>query len=170
MRSLSGLFLISMLIAHCGSRPSDLTDQEKRATIKEQYEGYKEGFPDVPEIEPDALAEALEKDEVVLVDTRDPREWEVSRIPGAITQEEFESRRDSLKDRPIVAYCTVGYRSGQFAKDLIEQGFDATNLHGSILAWVHAGQPVVNDSGETKRLHVYGPQWDLAPADYESVW
>lgn len=168
--ALSGLIVIAVLTQHCGSQPADLTTQEKLDAIEDQYAGYKKGFPNVPEIEPDALAEALENDEVVLVDTREPREWDVSHIPGAITQAEFEKRSDGLKDRPIVTYCTIGYRSGQFAKRLIEQGFDASNLHGSILAWVHAGHPVINESGETKRVHVYGPQWDLLPDGYESVW
>lgn len=134
------------------------------------YSDYQKGFPDVPEIEPAALADLLDDGQTVLVDVREPREWAVSHIPGAITQAEFERDRGKYKDRPVVAYCTIGYRSGQFAKHLITEGLDARNLRGAILGWVHEGHPVVNDDGETERVHVYGPQWDLLPDGYESVW
>jgi rhodanese-related sulfurtransferase len=35
-----------------------------------------------------------------------------------------------------VCYCTIGMRSGQFAKELCERGFNASNLEHSILGWV----------------------------------
>jgi sodium/bile acid cotransporter 7 len=161
---------IAISTLHCKGQPSDLNAEERRAAMDKMYLGYQEGFPDVPEIDPAALAQALQDDSVVLVDTREPREWAVSRISGAITQDEFEGSKAKYKDRKIVAYCTIGYRSGQFAKQLITEGCDASNLSGSILAWVHAGEPVVNDDGQTNQVHVYGPQWDLLPDGYESVW
>ena len=147
-----------------------MSTEEKKAAIQDMYEDYREGFPDVPEIDPHALAKAIEDESVVVVDVRDPREWAVSRIPGAIPKSEFEANKVTYKDRPIVAYCTVGYRSGQFAKSLNDEGFQASNLSGSILAWAHAGQSLVDDQGETRKVHVYGPQWNLLPDGYEPVW
>ncbi|GJM27319.1 MAG: hypothetical protein DHS20C16_37340 [Phycisphaerae bacterium] len=163
-------FLLSFMAIHCAPQPKTLTPEERLEAVDNMYSEYQEGFPEVPEVEPAELAEALADGSTVLVDVREPREWAVSRIPGAITLDAFERAKDTYRDRPIVAYCTIGYRSGQFAQRLTQAGFDASNLRGSILAWVHAGQPLVNDEGETTQVHVYGPQWDLLPDGFESVW
>jgi hypothetical protein len=41
----------------------------------------------------------------------------------------------------------------------------------SLLAWSHAGGPLVDGEGRpTKRLHVFGARWDLAAEGYEPVW
>jgi len=162
--------LVGISTIHCQAQPPNLTADERAAAIEKMYTDYQKGFPDVPEVEPAELSKSLDAGRIVLVDVREPREWAVSRIDGAITQADFESKRDSFKDRPIVAYCTIGYRSGQFAKRLAEDGFEASNLRGSLLAWAQAGLPLINDEGETKQVHVYGPQWDLLPDGYESVW
>lgn len=162
--------LLSISAIHCAPKPVALTAEERVEAIEKMYSDYQKGFPEVPEVEPAELAEALAAGSSVLVDVREPREWAVSRISGAITIDAFERDKAQYKDRPIVAYCTIGYRSGQFAQRLSQDGFDASNLRGSILAWAHAGQPLVDDEGETTRVHVYGPQWDLLPDGFESVW
>ena len=167
---LSTVIFVGLSTIHCKAQSPDLNLEERRAAIEKMYSGYHEGFPDVPEVEPAALSESLRDHSIVLVDVREPREWAISRIPGAITQAEFERNKETYRNRPIVAYCTIGYRSGQYARRLAAEGFTASNLRGSILAWVHAGEPVVDDDVETKRVHVYGPQWDLLPDGYESVW
>ena len=84
----------------------------------------------------------------------------------------FEANRGQYPDdATIVAHCTIGYRSGKYVAKLQRQGLDALNLKGSILSWVHAGQPVVTFEGEeTKRVHVYGQKWDLLPQGYKAVW
>ena len=93
------------------------------------------------------------------------------RIAGAITEAKFRAGRNGLVDRKIVVYCTIGARSGEYAEGLREKGFDAYNLAGSILAWAHAGKPLVDTEGKTtKHLHVYGREWDLAPDGYETQW
>jgi sodium/bile acid cotransporter 7 len=44
------------------------------------------------------------------------------------------------------------------------------NLRGGILAWVHDGGTVYDQNGETRRIHVYGRKWNLAPNSYQAVW
>jgi sodium/bile acid cotransporter 7 len=44
------------------------------------------------------------------------------------------------------------------------------NLRGGLLAWVHAGGKVYDANGETRRIHVYGRKWNLAPNGYDAVW
>jgi rhodanese-related sulfurtransferase len=163
------IFLAAILLT-ASSCQQNSTVEDPVAAIDKMYQDYQKSFPDVPEITASELADRMDQGGVTVVDVRTPREWDVSRIPGAIPIEEFEKNPASYKDQPVIAYCTIGYRSGQFAKRLQEQGFDASNLTGSILSWVHEGYEVVDNDGETNRVHVYGPQWDLLPPEYESVW
>jgi sodium/bile acid cotransporter 7 len=149
-------------------RPS--TNAARRAKIDEMYAGYRESFPGVPALSPDEFRALREEKDVVLVDTREPEETGVSMLPGALTKEQFEQNMDAYRDRTVVTYCTIGYRSGLYAKRLKEKGLRARNLKGSILAWVHAGGKVVDEKGETRRVHVYGPKWNLLPDGYEPVW
>lgn len=130
---------------------------------------------------------------IILVDCRTPGERAVSRLPGSIPQEAFEARLKgqgssasskggdsseatgaaaSLEGATVVAYCTIGYRSGLFANGLAkDHGLKAYNLRGSILSWAHAGGALVDATGKpTKRLHTYGAKWALEPAGYESTW
>ena len=148
-----------------------LTDAEKRAEIDRMCEEYREAYPDVPELDVDEFVDLREEKPVVLVDGRSEEERAVSIIPGAIAAPEFEQNAAEYERRPVVCYCTIGYRSGKYAEKLREDGWDAYNLRGSILAWTHAGKPLVTPGGEeTKRVHVYGEKWDLAAKGYESVW
>ena len=112
----------------------------------------------VPEVSAQELIELLEAKQppVVLVDIREPAEYSVSVIPGAITRDEFESRRDELRGARVVAYCTVGGRSFMFSRALRKQGFDAWNFKPSIIGWCEAGQSLVTVDGQsTTRVHTY---------------
>jgi sodium/bile acid cotransporter 7 len=94
----------------------------------------------------------------------------VSTLPGAVPQDEFLLHRGRYTDRTVVAYCTISYRSGLFARDQVDKGIDVVNLRGGILAWILEGAPVYDPQGNpTRRVHVYGDQWDYAPAGWESV-
>jgi len=135
------------------------------------YESYRDDFPEVRGVTPEDLIKLRAQEDVLLVDVREASERAVSVIPGAITREQFESEKSSIGDRPIVAYCTIGYRSGEYVEKLNKEGIPALNLEGSILAWVNAGQPIVDSHGAaTKRVHTYGAQWSLLPEGYEAVY
>jgi rhodanese-related sulfurtransferase len=144
-------------------------DQQKLQRIEEFSDEYRKSFPNVPEMTVAELLVAWRDGDTVLLDVRKPAEQEVSMIPGAILAAQFEREPGKYKTKRVVVYCTVGYRSGDYAKRLLERGKDARNLRGGILAWVHAGQPVVHDGAPTRRVHVYGPKWDLLPEGWESV-
>lgn len=74
-----------------------------------------------------------------LLDVRQPREFEDSRIPGAklIPLPELPGRLSELDpDKPVLAYCAVGGRSRAAAQYLSGQGFkEVFNLKGGIAAW-----------------------------------
>ena len=137
----------------------------------DQFHDLFSEFPDIQEITPRELSKRVEKERIVLVDVRTPQERAVSIIPNAISKDDFESAPAQYAGRTVVTYCTIGYRSGLYAKELEERGIPATNLKGSILAWVNDGLPVVTADGNlTRRVHVYGPRWSLLPDGYEPVW
>jgi rhodanese-related sulfurtransferase len=143
---------------------------DEPARIQQMYEGYRTDFPDVPGVSALELGEQAAEKALVLVDVRTPEEQRVSMIPGALTQEEFEAGREQYRDASIVAYCTIGARSGKFAAEQMKQGFHVRNLEGGILAWTHASGPLVGPDGPTRKVHVYGRRWNLAADGYESVW
>jgi len=164
---------LAALIALGGCRGNDVSgtsDAEKLRTIEAMYEEYKQDFTDAPDVSVDRLLTMLDEGDVVIVDGRPDEERAVSMIPGAISIDELERDLDSHRTQRIVLYCTVGYRSGVQTVELRRRGLDAYNLRGSILAWLHAGQEVVDARGLTRRVHVYGRTWDLAPKGYEAVW
>jgi rhodanese-related sulfurtransferase len=54
------------------------------------------------------------------------------------------SRLEKYKDRPIIANCASGNRSGNACKILKKSGFDKIyNLKGGIIAWNNASLPVM---------------------------
>lgn len=100
---------------------------------------------DVPAVTP-TEAQSLVAQGAVLVDIREPHEWDEARIPGAvhIPMGELEARLAELPgDRTLVLQCRSGNRSGFATARLLARGRkDVVNLAGGILAWARAGLPV----------------------------
>jgi sodium/bile acid cotransporter 7 len=147
-----------------------VSEAEKRAKIETMYRDYKKDFADVADIAPAAAMELLKNSPVVFVDVRAEKEQEVSMLPGAIIEQEFLDHPERYRDKVIIGYCTISYRSGKLAEKLKAQGITLLNLKGGLLAWVHAGGKVYDKNGETQRIHVYSTKWNLGPKAYEAVW
>lgn len=163
--SIAGLFLANQPVE------KSMSDDQKREKIASLYKKYTRKFPDVEGIKAADLLEDIEASrDLVLVDVRKPAEQEVSMIPGAITQKEFESSRESYAGKTVVTYCTAGYRSGLYAQKLQKKGWDVLNLEGSLLSWTHVGGPLVDGEGPTRRIHVYSADWSLQAQGYEPTW
>lgn len=163
------LFLLAALALGCTAEAPS-ADMDEPARIQQLYEGYRKAFPKVAGISALELAAQAGKQALVLVDVRTPQEQRVSMIPGALTRQDFEADRDRYRDAAIVAYCTIGARSGEFAAELAKQGFRVRNLEGGILAWTHVAGPLNGPDGPTRKVHVYGRRWNLAADGYEAVW
>lgn len=112
--------------------------------------------------------DASSQDNFVIVDVRSKAETNVSMIPGAITQAEFEETKDQHRGKEIIVYCTIGVRSGQYATALNQEGWKASNYTGSILDWCGNNLPLVASGQLTNRVHTYN-QWYTAPSNYVSV-
>jgi rhodanese-related sulfurtransferase len=100
-----------------------------------------------------SVAEALELLEsgAFLLDVREDNEWESGRAANAthIALGDVPDRIEDLpRDRRIVCVCRSGARSGRATKFLVEQGRDAVNLEGGMIAWNAEGEPIVGDIGE----------------------
>ncbi len=86
-------------------------------------------------------------DDFVLIDVREPHEYQICRIPGSrlIPLGELPKYLNELDpNADIVAHCKSGARS-QKAVDLLKQnGFkNARNMTGGILAWSDKVDPSV---------------------------
>jgi|AntRauTorcE11897_2_1112592.scaffolds.fasta_scaffold23809_2 rhodanese-related sulfurtransferase len=115
---------------------------------------------DVPTVKP----EEFDVDTVVFLDSRAREEYDVSHIKDAryVGYKEFElsSVKDIPKDKPIVIYCSVGYRSGKIGEQLQDAGYtNVQNLYGGIFYWVNQGLPVYDENSETSKIHPYNEKW-----------
>lgn len=107
---------------------------------------------------------------LIVVDVRDPREYNVSMIPGAITKEHYEKNKEQFANATIVPYCTVGGRSAQYARELASQGIKVMNFKESIIGWCEAKLPLVTLDGKpTQRVHTYNSR-NRVPSDYQPVY
>jgi rhodanese-related sulfurtransferase len=167
-----GICLVLLTASLAGFRANgeaELTDEQKKEAVYQQYAEYKKDFPTVSDITPTAAIALLKQGGVVFIDTRKPEEMAVSMLPAAIDKETYLKAPDAYKEKTLVAYCTIGYRSGVFAREMESKGILVRNLSGGILAWALEGGTLYDKGGETKRIHVYGEKWNYAPNGYEPV-
>ena len=118
------------------------------------------------------------KDDVILLDTREIKEYEVSHIPGArhVGFDDFDDSvlSDIDKDKHIVVYCSIGYRSEKIGEKLKKLGYsNLYNLFGSIFEWVNACHPLEDKEGrKTNKIHTYNKKWSkwVTECMAEKVW
>lgn len=153
-------FLIVFIFAQCYPAPKaagQFTDQEFNNMAAQMAKGT------VKDISTQELK--VNQSDIILLDTRERKEYEVSHIPGAIWvgYDDFDLNRlpDVAKDKKIVTYCSVGYRSERIGEKLQKAGYqDVNNLKGSIFKWVNEGNTIVDMSNQsTKKVHGYNEKW-----------
>jgi rhodanese-related sulfurtransferase len=117
-------------------------------------------------------------EDLVLLDAREKEEYDVSHLPSAqwIGYDDFDLDRvkEVNKRKPVVVYCSIGYRSEQIGKKLKKAGFEKVyNLYGSIFEWGNRGLPLMTSSGEeTRKIHTYNRKWSkwVLSDELEKVW
>lgn len=91
------------------------------------------------------LHDALQRQQVLLIDVREPSEYNNAHIPGALlcplaNVKELEPPCNS--DTPVVLYCESGWRSRMACEILAQRGFaNLKNLEGGIQRWQQGGYP-----------------------------
>jgi len=143
---------------------------DKREQIDKLYGEYKKEFPQVLDIEPKLAMDMSRKLRVLFVDDREEAEQRVSMLPGAVPARVYLQDPTKYSADIVIGYCTISYRSGILAQKLQAQGVTMYNLKGGMLAWLHSGGKIFDANGETRRIHVYEPQLDLAPEGYQALW
>lgn len=101
-----------------------------------------------PDIDPTAAAARWESG-AVLLDVREPSEWNAGHVPGAehVPLGELAVRVDELPaDSEILVICRSGNRSQQGRDILAAAGFErVASVNGGVRAWRDAGLPYEGD-------------------------
>ncbi|MET1058352.1 MAG: adenylyltransferase/sulfurtransferase MoeZ [Nocardioides sp.] len=83
----------------------------------------------------------------VLVDVREPNEYEINKIPGSILIPKGEFLNGNAlgqlsQDKPVVLHCKSGVRSAEALAVLKGAGYsDAVHVGGGVVAWVNQIDP-----------------------------
>ncbi|MEL7517683.1 MAG: rhodanese-like domain-containing protein [Pseudomonadota bacterium] len=138
-------------------------------------------YADVSHIEAETFA-ALNDSDVVIFDVREPAEFAVSHIEGAIQvdpgikPEAFATLYgDKLSGKTAVFYCSVGRRSSALAERvadvLPETGAAASyNLVGGLFQWRNDSRPLTTMGGApTDAIHPYNNHWGRLIEDKTAI-
>ena len=84
---------------------------------------------------------------VVFLDCREPNEWNLGRIPGAIfiARGNIESRVEATipREQRVIIYCARGNRSALAADTMQQMGYeDVASMSEGFGGWVDAGGDV----------------------------
>jgi sulfur-carrier protein adenylyltransferase/sulfurtransferase len=109
----------------------------------------------VEEIEPFEASAEIAGGDVVLVDTREPHEYQEAHLedgrlvpPGLLADEIADAAPD--KSARTIVYCRSGNRSYIAAQQMLALGYEnVASMAGGIIAWQEQGLPVVAVEGMT---------------------
>lgn len=122
-----------------------LIDYEQFCGIPQAQEQEAKQKMEIPEMSVQELKQLLESgaDDFVLVDVRNPHEYEIAQIPGAVLiplpdieqGKGIEQVKQLANGHRLIAHCKSGMRSAKALGILKEAGIAGTNVKGGILAW-----------------------------------
>jgi molybdopterin/thiamine biosynthesis adenylyltransferase/rhodanese-related sulfurtransferase len=123
----------------------------------------------IDELSPAEAKSEIDAGGVVLVDTREPHEYEEAHIEGgrlvppALLRDEIASVVPDRSQR-VILYCRSGNRSGKAAQEMSELGYEnVANVDGGILEWQEQGLPVVTAAGLTPEQRMRYSRHTLIP-------
>jgi rhodanese-related sulfurtransferase len=98
--------------------------------------------PGFEEIDVQAASDLLESGDALLIDVREPQEYEFEHVPGALLQPLSFLDPDlfpAITEKKMLFICGVGKRSAAACKQLAKAGFtNLTNITGGVDAWREA--------------------------------
>jgi rhodanese-related sulfurtransferase len=169
---------INSLIAVCLATACSTTAQKPSGMVRDQaFDKTIYSMLDF-NVKPISVKEASKMKEAVFLDAREYEEYSISHIPGAIhigfDHWEKSSVKNIDKEKTLVVYCSVGYRSEKIGKKLQDLGYNQVfNLYGSIFEWANEGLPLVtNDGSGTTQIHTYDRNWSkwISNKEISKVW
>ena len=123
----------------CGDNPTitELIDYEEFCGMPahDREEDEVAGSIDILPVE---LAEIADKPDVVLLDVREPHEWDIAHLDNAvlIPKDTVPSKLSELDPtKEYIVYCKAGPRSSDVTRLMRGAGFKARNLWGGINAY-----------------------------------
>jgi rhodanese-related sulfurtransferase len=120
----------------------------------------------VPMIDIDTLQP--ESDDVFVLDVREPAEYVLGHVPGAVNipQAELALRLDEIpRERVVAVICHAGYRSLRAAQFLKQVGFDRlASVCGGTAAWEEAGKPLLRGDIDQDAPVIVESEWAHAGA------
>lgn len=136
------------------------TAQENLKQLLKQYNDNGVPYITVEEL-------AMPKTKVILLDSRELKEYKVSHIKGATCVGYDNFNIDSIqklypnKNEKIVVYCSLGIRSETIGEKLKEAGYtNVYNLYGGIFEWKNKDFAVLDsEERETNQVHTFNKDW-----------
>ncbi|GAB3134984.1 adenylyltransferase/sulfurtransferase MoeZ [Microbispora hainanensis] len=131
----------------CGKNPSitELIDYEAFCgTLSDEAQQAAAGST-ITAAELEAMRERGE--DIMIIDVREPNEYEIVNIPGAVLIPKGEFLNGSAletlpQDKKIVLHCKSGARSAEVLAVLKNAGFsDAVHVGGGVLSWIKTVDP-----------------------------
>lgn len=90
------------------------------------------------------------REDLQILDVREPYEWEAGHVEGSShlpLNALLSGGEDLDPSKPVAVVCSVGQRSEVGALMLRARGYDAYNVEGGLRAWEAEGLPLVTDDG-----------------------
>ncbi|MEM0980599.1 MAG: molybdopterin-synthase adenylyltransferase MoeB [Cyanobacteria bacterium P01_H01_bin.58] len=122
-----------------------LIDYEQFCGIPQAQEAEAQAQAAIAEMTVTELKQLMDEqaDDVLLLDVRNPHEYEIARIPGSVlvplsdieSGVGIEKVKSLLNGHKLVVHCKGGVRSAKALGFLKEKGIDGTNVKGGIMAW-----------------------------------
>lgn len=130
-----------------------LVDYEQFCGISQAKAEEAKQQMDIQEMTVQELKQLLDSgaDDFVLLDVRNPHEYEIAKIPGSVlvplpdieNGNGVEKVKEVLNGHRLIAHCKAGLRSAKALGILKQAGIEGTNVKGGITAWSQEIDPSV---------------------------
>ncbi|MCH9054729.1 molybdopterin-synthase adenylyltransferase MoeB [Parathermosynechococcus lividus] len=130
-----------------------LIDYEEFCGIRQAQAQEAAQMADIPEMTVQELKHLLDSGatDYVLVDVRNPNEYEIAKIPGSVlvplseieNGTGIETVRQLVNGHRLLVHCKMGGRSAKALAILKQAGIEGINIKGGINAWSQEVDPTV---------------------------
>jgi adenylyltransferase/sulfurtransferase len=130
-----------------------LIDYQEFCGIPQAAAAAAEASNMIPEMTVQELKQLLDsgKDDFVLLDVRNPNEYEIAKIDGSVLiplpeledGSGIEKVKELANGHRLIAHCKLGGRSAKALNILKQAGIEGTNVKGGITAWSQEVDPSI---------------------------
>lgn len=130
-----------------------LIDYEMFCGIPQAKAEAEKDLAGIPEMTVTELKQVLDSgaDDVLLLDVRNPNEYEIAKIPGSVlvplpdieNGDGVSQVKEMLNGHRLIVHCKMGGRSAKALGILKQHGITGTNVKGGIAAWTKEVDPSV---------------------------